>query len=80
MGCDVVWNPSYTSRMVTNGLIPPWTLDEIGLWQYCGDGDAAFDKLPKFIKGFGDGKVDISVHIDSSRKPTLDSLHGALVV
>jgi hypothetical protein len=80
MGCDVVWNPSYTSRMVTNGLIPPWTLDEIGLWQYCGDGDAAFDKLPKFIKGFGDGKVDISVHIDGSRKPTLDSLHGALVV
>jgi hypothetical protein len=44
------------------------------------DGDAAFDKLPKFIKGFGDGKVDISVHIDGSRKPTLDSLHGALVV
>lgn len=39
-----------------------------------------YDKLPKFIKGFGDGKVDINVHIDSSRKPTLDSLHRALVV
>jgi hypothetical protein len=79
MGCDVVWNPSYTSVMVKNGIIPPWTLDEIGLWQYCGDGDATFDKLPKFIQGFGDGKVDISVHIDGARKPTLNSLHRAMV-
>jgi hypothetical protein len=79
MGCDVVWNPAYTSPMVTNGLFPTWTLDEIALWQYCGDGDAVFDKLPKFIKGFGDGKVDISVHIDGARKPTLDSLHRSLV-
>ena len=80
MGCDVVWNPAYTARMVTNGLFPAWTLDDIALWQYCGDGDAAFNKLPKTIAGFGDGKVDISVHIDGARKPTLESLHKALVV
>lgn len=79
MGCDVVWNPAYTSPMVTNGLFPTWTLDEVALWQYCGDGDAAFAKLPKFIQGFGNGKVDISVHIDGSRTPTLDSLTRALV-
>jgi len=79
MGCDTVWNPAYTQTMVTHGLIPPWTLDEIALWQYCGDGTAAFDKLPKFISGFGTGKVDISVHIDGSQKPTLDSLNRALV-
>lgn len=79
MGCDVVWNPAYTAVMVTNGLFPAWTLDDIALWQYCGDGDAVFAKLPKFIKGFGDGKVDISVHIDGARKPTLQSLHKALL-
>ena len=79
-GSDVVWNPAYTAIMVTNGLFPAWTLDDIALWQYCGDGDAVFAKLPKFIKGFGDGKVDISVHIDGARKPTLQSLHKALVL
>jgi hypothetical protein len=79
MGCDVVWNPAYTAIMVTNGLFPAWTLDDIALWQYCGDGDAAFAKLPHTIAGFGDGKVDISVHIDGARKPTLDSLLKALV-
>ena len=41
--------------------------------------NSVFDKLPKFIKGFGTSKVDISVHIDGSRKPTLDSLRTALV-
>jgi hypothetical protein len=79
MDCDVVWNPAYTARMVTNGLIPPFELDEIALWQYCGDGTAEFGKLPRRVPGFGDGKIDISVHIDGARQPTLASLHRSLV-
>jgi GH25 family lysozyme M1 (1,4-beta-N-acetylmuramidase) len=72
MGCDAVWNPAYTSTMVVHGL-EAWTLDEIVLWQYCGDGVAAIDekKLPRTIANFG--KVDISVYIDGSRKTTLES-------
>jgi GH25 family lysozyme M1 (1,4-beta-N-acetylmuramidase) len=73
MGCDIVWNPSYTATMVLNGL-QAWDLSDIALWQYCGDGDAAIDeaKLPRFIPDFG--AVDISVYIDGGNKPTLDTL------
>lgn len=76
MGCDVVWNPAYTSTMVRHGL-EAWELDDIVLWQYCGDGTAAFDKLPHEVPNFG--KVDISVYIDGARKPTLESLRARLV-
>jgi hypothetical protein len=73
MGCDIVWNPSYTQTIVLHGL-EAWNLDDIALWQYCGDGKAAIDekKLPRSIDNFG--KVDISVYIDGSRKPGLASL------
>src|SRR5690606_20177213 len=67
MGCDIVWNPSYTASMVLNGL-QAWDLSDIALWQYCGDGVAGIDeaKLPRQIPGFG--AVDISVYVDGKNK------------
>ncbi|HEX5553853.1 MAG TPA: GH25 family lysozyme [Chitinophagaceae bacterium] len=78
MGCDAVWNPSYTRTMVTNGL-EAWTLDDIVLWQYCGDGVAAIDeqKLPRSIPGFG--SPDISVYIEGANKPSFDKLRERLI-
>lgn len=78
MGCDVVWNPAYTATMVRNGL-QSWDLDDIVLWQYCGDGTAAFPKLPHSVPGFGHGKVDISVYIQGAEKPTLERLRERLI-
>jgi hypothetical protein len=78
MGCDVVWNPAYTNPMVRNGL-QSWDLDDIVLWQYCGDGTAAFPKLPHSVPGFGHGKVDISVYIQGAEKPTLDEARRRLL-
>lgn len=79
MGCDVVWNPSYTARMVTNGLVPPWSLDDIALWQFGGDGvgNASVHHLPLKVPGFG--AVDVSVYVDGPRKPTLESLKRRIV-
>lgn len=85
MGCDQAWNPSYTERMVVNGLEVvngkpgPWKRDEIKLWQYGGDGvgDADVHHLPLEIVGFG--KVDMSVAIDGARKPTLPGVRAALL-
>ena len=78
MHCDVVWNPSYTERMVLHGL-EAWSLDDIALWQYGGDGVgvASVHKLPLEVLGFG--KVDVSVHIDGARKPTIDTLKARLI-
>ena len=78
MGCDVVWNPAYTSTMVRNGL-QSWNLDDIVLWQYCGDGKATFPKLPHNVPGFGHGKVDISVYIQGAEKPDLETLRDRLI-
>lgn len=79
MGCDAVWNPSYTATMVKNGL-EAWTLDDIVLWQYCGDGVAGIDeeKLPRIIPGFG--SPDISVYIEGANKPSFDKLRERLGV
>lgn len=80
MGCDAVWNPSYTRLMVTNGLMPisrredgktfPWTLDDVALWQYEGDGvaDTSFTHLTKVVAGRA--KVDLSVYVDGDRAST----------
>jgi len=78
MSCDVVWNPAYTSTMVRNGL-QSWDLNDIVLWQYCGDGKAAFAKLPHNVPGFGHGRVDISVYIQGAEKPDLQRLHERLI-
>ncbi len=79
MGCDVVWNPSYTSNMVMHGL-EAWMLDDIVLWQYCGDGVAAIDenKLPRSILNFG--KVDISVYIEGKNNLRLTCCGKGLVL
>ncbi|MGE5202159.1 MAG: GH25 family lysozyme [Acidobacteriota bacterium] len=76
MGCDAVWNPSYTAQMVRHGL-EAWELEDIVLWQYCGDGTAAIDKLPHEVKGFG--KVDISVFVKGAQVPTLRLLRDNLL-
>lgn len=91
MGCDVIWNPAYTKKMECNGLCPkdpdgsvnsfkgPWSIDDIVLWQYCGDGTEYVNNLPGFLPGFGDGKVDISVVVEGAKRPTLKSFIGRAV-
>lgn len=89
MGCDLVWNAAYTATMVTNGLVgklpdgdrAPWTLDDIALWQFSGDGvgDSRVHKIPLIVPGFGHGKVDISVFVDGANKPTLARLRERLL-
>jgi lysozyme len=76
MGCDVVWNPSYTARMVRNGL-QAWNLEDIVLWQYCGDNFAAYHELPNTVDGFR--KVDISVFINGAERPTLQDVRERLL-
>jgi GH25 family lysozyme M1 (1,4-beta-N-acetylmuramidase) len=48
MGCDLVWNPSYTQTMHLHGL-EAWNLEDVVLWQYCGDGTAAVANLPRSV-------------------------------
>jgi len=76
MGCDLVWNPSYTAKMVTNGL-QTWPLEDIALWQYCGDNTSALSGYPHSVPGFA--KVDISVYVHGAAKPTLDMLRTSLL-
>lgn len=76
MGCDLVWCPSYTAKLVRHG-VEEFALDEIPLWQYAGDGvgDASRHHLPirSPIRG------DMSVFIDGARKPTLERLRDVLI-
>jgi len=76
MGCDAVWNPSYTATMVRHGL-EAWDLEDIVLWQYCGDGNAAIDSLPHEVQGFG--KIDISVYVKGAQAPTLQMVRESLL-
>lgn len=84
LGCETVWNPSYTETMVTNGLVTvdgkpgPWKLSDIALWQYGGDGVGDDDKhkLPLTPAGFA---IDMSVHIAGSAKPSLSTLRATLL-
>ncbi len=78
MGCDIVWNPCYTSTIVMHGL-EAWTLDDVVLWQYCGDGQAALadqNKFPRSIPNFGN--TDISVYVEGKNKPSFDKLKERL--
>ena len=85
MNCDLVWNPSYTERMVTNGLVTvdgkpgPWKLDEIVMWQFSGDGvgDSSVHHLPLSPDDFG--KVDMSVYVEGANKPSLASMRSRLL-
>lgn len=78
MGCDCVWNPSYTARMTMHGL-EAWTVDDVVLWQYGGDGtgDATVHRLPLAITGLG--KIDLSVYVDGARPATMQSLRARLI-
>jgi GH25 family lysozyme M1 (1,4-beta-N-acetylmuramidase) len=70
-GADSVVNPAYTAQMprMEKYGVP---LDDISLWQLCGDGDVVLPGYPKELTGWG--KTDYSVYIDGARKPTLKSL------
>jgi len=76
MKCDVVWNPSYTAHMVTNGL-QAWDLEDIVLWQYCGDNKGFVANLPTSVPGFA--KLDISVYIKGTQRPTLQMVRDSLL-
>ncbi len=75
MGCDCVWNPSYTASPSMHGL-EAWTIDDVVLWQGSGDGVSAW-KLPHELNGLG--KIDISVYVDGARVPTWKSLRARLI-
>ncbi len=85
MGCDQVWNPSYTPRMVVNGITTlgtrrgPWNLKDIVLWQYGGDGvgDSSITGLPLGLSGWG--KTDVSVFIDGADEPTMARVRARLL-
>ena len=78
MGCGAVWNPSYTASPSMHGL-EAWTLDDVVLWQYGGDGvgDASRHHLPLAIPGLG--KIDLSVYVDGARAPTLESFRRRVI-
>jgi hypothetical protein len=76
MGCDLVWNPSYTQTMHKAGL-EGFDLEEIALWQYCGDNEGYLANYPSHVDGFP--KIDISVFIKGNSSPTLDDVRAALL-
>jgi GH25 family lysozyme M1 (1,4-beta-N-acetylmuramidase) len=76
MGCDLVWNPSYTTTMHLHG-IEAWDLEDVVLWQYCGDGTATVANLPHSVPGFG--ACDISVFVKGAQRPTLQLLRDNLL-
>jgi hypothetical protein len=70
-GSDSTVNPAWTRtmpRMEKYGV----PLDDISLWQLCGDGAVAAAGFPSVLPGWG--AEDYSVYIDGSRKTTLKSL------
>jgi hypothetical protein len=70
-GSDSAVNPAYTSRMpkMDDYGVP---LDDISLWQLCGDGKVDLPGYPSKLPGWG--ATDYSVYIDGSHKTTLKSL------
>lgn len=62
MGCRWLWNPSYTALMKRETIERVgWTVPEVAMWQYCGDGDGHLAGYPTSVPGFGE--VDISVFL-----------------
>ena len=62
LGCSYLWLPRWTQTLPREIYERAgWTLDEVVLWQFGGDGDAALKGYPKSPPGFG--KVDMNVLI-----------------
>jgi len=60
MGCDWLWIPRYTATLPARMYERAgWSLPQVAMWQYCGDGGAALPDYPREVPGFG--AVDISV-------------------
>jgi GH25 family lysozyme M1 (1,4-beta-N-acetylmuramidase) len=78
MGCDVAWNPAYTSRMPSMKEYG-FPLDDVVMWQYAGSEtvkvplDGYTNVVPKF------GRVDANVFLDGARPTTLASLRERLL-
>ena len=70
-GSDSAVNPAYTATMpkMDRFGVP---LDDISLWQLCGDGTVVLKGFPSELPKWG--KEDYSVYIDGDRKTTLKSL------
>lgn len=77
MGCDRVWNPAWTAKMERHGL-EAWTLDNIVMWQYSGDGVSKLVGYPNGVNVFGT-KSDMSVYIDGARPPTMASFRARVI-
>ena len=60
MGCDMVWNPSYTPEMHMGGL-EAWNSQNVVMWQYRGDTPSAAKGLPQSIPGFGQGDISVVI-------------------
>ena len=75
MGCVGVWNPGYTAEMPMAGL-EAWTLDDVVMWQYAGDGsgDASRHMLP--LKSPIGG--DCSVYVQGKERPEWGALKRRL--
>jgi GH25 family lysozyme M1 (1,4-beta-N-acetylmuramidase) len=63
MGCSWMWCPRYTPTLPREIYERAgWTLDELVLWQYCGDGTAFLSGYPATVPGFGSCDLSVLVH------------------
>ena len=77
MGCVSASNPAYTATMPLMDQYG-WPLEMISLWQAGGDGTSYLPGFPHRVPGFG--AVDMSVHIDGTKKTTLAGFRKACVL
>ncbi len=63
MACQWIWCPRYTPTLPRAIYERAgWTLDELVLWQYSGDGESYLADYPSSPPGFGDVDVSVLVH------------------
>ena len=78
MGCDMVWNPSYTPDMHLGGL-EAWDPSDIVMWQYRGDARSLAKGLPQSIPGFGECDTSVVLKDGDAAKATLQYLKDSLL-
>ncbi len=77
MGAAQLWRAAYTATMPR---CPPFTIEQIALWQYCGDTSGAkWSGGPHAVPGFGNGRIDLSVVINGPRPVTLADVKERLL-
>lgn len=74
IGCTYLWFPRWTDKLPMSAYNRiGWKLDDLLLWQYCGDGVKFLNGYPNAAPGFG--RIDISVFV---KKGGLDWLRENL--